>query len=284
MPQTPTPQVKSVVQRPLTDLFSRGAASLPEGLRQIDLRMGEQEVRKRVEALASTNAFSPEGFADVTLRLQFFTRSRQIRLIQVEVPGGARSLLTQLWGEPMRVRDDLDCWLNEQAGLQVTVGSDDTALVHAYRPSQVLLGDGEKFGFATTPLLGRELADIESTYPDYLIDSAEVTPLRAVLMLPPVECSREPTYVDLRIDRGRVTRVHLKLPYLGDEARKQTLLRTLQAKYGGPVAQRGTVVTYRLSGPKVLVEDDPATAMLSIFVSTAHPVATGSAPDDHTSM
>ncbi len=238
-------------------------------MRAIDFKMDEQMVRRRVKQFAATNEFEPAGFSGVRLRVQFFKRSRKVRVLQAIVPGGAQSLLTQVWGEPIRpAHTNLACWLNPQAGLQATVQpEDDTALFHAYRPAASLLGTDRQLGFVTTPLLGMEIADIQSAYPDYLLDSIPATDTRAVLMLPPTECSREPTFVDLRLARGRVDRIHLKLPYLGDPQRKETLLGMIRTKYGDPVAQRDAVVTYRLNGPKVLVADDPQSGVLSLFIS-----------------
>jgi len=257
------------VVRPLEELFVAGQVSLPAGAIGLNFRMGEQQVRKALPALASANTLVPPGFPEVIVRVQFTPRSRTLRLLQVVVPGGARSLLTPLWGPPIPgPSTGLDCWLNEQVGIQATVAGDDTVIVHDYRSARWLIGGpGMQLGFSSAPLLGMEAADVQAAFPDYLAEAPPATAERLLLMLPPLDCSREPTYVDLRIERGRVVRIHFKLPYLGDPARKQVLATALSEKFGGPVAQRGQVATYRLTGPKVLVEDLPEASMYSVFIS-----------------
>ncbi len=293
-------------KRPLSELFPPGAVDLPTPLAGARFGMTADAARAAVPALVDSTTLTPEAFEGVTIRVQYFNRSKTLRLVQVALPAAeAPALLESRWGPPVLAPgsgEGARCWTNEQTGVQATLDGEGKLLLRAFLPWRSILGvseDGDvddvtpdgavettsdakkpakkksakksvkypALGVEPEPLLGMKLEQVKRAYAEALRDSTVISDTRVVLTLPPHECSAKPTFIDLSVEGGVVSRVHLKLEYRSD-ADREAIAAALKAKYGEPVATKDAVSTHVSGLVKVVVSHAADERSYSLFISS----------------
>lgn len=265
-PTPPPPRFK-----PLAELFPVGQVGMPTPLAAVSFADDEAAVRGKLPDLSEGATLQPSDYEGVTIRLQHFKQSQLLRLVQIQVPEGqALPTLRERWGAPREVVDGgatLRCWTDRAAGLQAILGDGDRVLVQPLMTREAVLGDDPvKLGFEVEPLVGMPLERVKEVYASAVADSAVVTEERVVLNLAPPACATLPTFVDLRVEGGKVTRAHVKLDY-PDDASRDALLEQIKRKLGEPLATKETVSTYRRADPKIVVSHDPAQRRVDVFLT-----------------
>ncbi len=307
-------QARRDQKRPLSELFPPGAVDLPTPLAGARFGMTADATRAAVPALTDSTTLTPEAFEGVTIRVQYFNRSKTLRLVQVALPAAeAPALLESRWGPPVPSAG-ARCWTNEQTGVQAVLDDGGKLLLRAFLPWRSILGVSEELdaddvkpdggvetksddaakkkpetsskkqakkqakkksaegdaypalGVEPEPLLGMSLEQVKSAYAEALRDSTVVSDARVVLTLPPHECSAKPTFIDLSVTEGVVSRVHLKLEYRSD-ADREAIATALKAKYGDAVATKDAVSTHYSGRVKVVVSHAVADRTYSLFIS-----------------
>ncbi|MCB9751272.1 MAG: hypothetical protein H6713_14950 [Myxococcales bacterium] len=302
-PAQPTPPVTPPPQKkPLAELFPPGAVDLPTPLLGARFGMTEEEARAAVPALAEGTTLTPAAFDGVTIAVQYFSRSRTLRLVQVALPvDAAASTLESRWGPPLSRggADAARCWVNAETGVQASLDGEGKLLLRAFLPWRSILGvpdeelgdapagdapapaagkkgkgkvDADAYpalGVEPEPLLGMTLDAVKREYAAALRDSAVVTDARVVLTVPPHECTARPTFVDLSVTEGVVDRIHLTLEHGGDAATRDAIEAAITAKYGEAVARKDAVSTHVAGRVKAIVSRDEAAGTFSLFLSPA---------------
>jgi hypothetical protein len=161
---------------------------------------------------------------------------------------------------------------NRRAELVGRIDSQTTFEVHGFTPLATLLGEGgDRFGFETTPLLGKTWDEIRAAYPDRVVaavasndydeavgDLVRIQSGGTGFVLPPTEWAWHATAVFFHLDAaGKVDRYVLQIRYPANAAAKDAIRTALQAKFGvtGPV-ERGEYgreeIVLRAAGPRIV--------------------------------